>query len=185
MARAGDVIENQVSGERFTFRKTAAETDGQLLQFELALRPGGRVPIDHIHSKQEERFEVISGRATFRVGKTERELTAGESVVVPPGTAHSVRNDSGEETRIAVEFRPAMSTEFLFEAICRLAGEGKVSRSGLPNPLRMAVVARSLRDETYMAGVPVALQRAGIAVMAPLGRLLRYGPPLAGHDGGE
>lgn len=31
MAFSGQVLENPISGERFTFRKTAADTDGELL----------------------------------------------------------------------------------------------------------------------------------------------------------
>jgi mannose-6-phosphate isomerase-like protein (cupin superfamily) len=141
---------------------------------ELALRPGGRVPVDHIHARQEERFEVISGTARVRVGKTVRDLTAGESVAVPPGTVHRVWNETDEDVRVLVEFRPAMNTESLFEAICALARDGKVDRRGLPNPLRMAVVARALRDETYLAGIPIPVQRLGIAALAPLGRFLGY-----------
>jgi len=37
-------LENPVTGERFTFTDTSATTDGELLAFELALRPGGGVP---------------------------------------------------------------------------------------------------------------------------------------------
>ena len=39
MAKPGDVIENPVTGERIVFRKTARETNGELLQFELLLKP--------------------------------------------------------------------------------------------------------------------------------------------------
>ena len=41
MARAGETIENPVSGERFTFLRTARDTGGQFLELELAVRPGG------------------------------------------------------------------------------------------------------------------------------------------------
>lgn len=174
MARSGDVIENSVSGERFTFLRTASDTNGELLQFELLLRPGGGVPAEHIHARQEERFEVLSGTAQVRVGKTVRELTAGEAVVVPPGTPHVVRNQTGEEVRLRVEFRPAMQTEALFEIICALAKDGKVDRRGLPNPLRLAVIARELGQQDYVPGIPIVLQKVALTTLAPLGRLLGY-----------
>ena len=50
-----------MSGERFTFLKTAADTNGELLQFELVLRPGGRIPIVHRHAAQEEVAEIVEG----------------------------------------------------------------------------------------------------------------------------
>ena len=37
------------TGERFTFTHTAASTGGELLAFDLALSPGGAVPIAHVH----------------------------------------------------------------------------------------------------------------------------------------
>src|SRR4051794_32164692 len=61
MAYAGQVIENPVSGERITFRKTAADTNGELLEIDLELAPDGHVPGMHVHPTQTERFEIVSG----------------------------------------------------------------------------------------------------------------------------
>jgi len=49
MAHAGQILENPISGEKIIFRQTAAETDGELLAFELVLAPGGAVPGAHVH----------------------------------------------------------------------------------------------------------------------------------------
>src|SRR4051794_20346666 len=40
MAYTGQVIENPVSGERITFKRTAADTGGELLSIQLELSPG-------------------------------------------------------------------------------------------------------------------------------------------------
>lgn len=174
MVRAGDVLENPRSGERFTFVQTAAETNGKLLQFELLLRPGGRVPAAHLHARQDERFAVLSGTAHVVVDGVARDVRAGESVIVPPGTAHALRNESAEDALLRVELRPAMNTEALFEAMCALAMDGRVSRSGLPNPLRVAVLHRALRLEDYAPGIPIVVQKLAFLVLAPLGRALGY-----------
>ena len=42
MEYPGQTIENPVSGERITFRRTAAETNGELLAFDLELSRGRR-----------------------------------------------------------------------------------------------------------------------------------------------
>ena len=68
MITPGQTLENPVTGERFTFTDTAASTGGELLAFDFALRPGGAVPIPHVHPIQTERFEVVAGRMRFRVG---------------------------------------------------------------------------------------------------------------------
>ena len=44
MAYAGKVIENPVSGEKITFHKTAADTDGELLEITLELSPTAPSP---------------------------------------------------------------------------------------------------------------------------------------------
>ena len=44
MAHRGLILDNPLSGERFFFRETATDTDGERLVFELELPPGGRVP---------------------------------------------------------------------------------------------------------------------------------------------
>ena len=68
MAYAGQIIENPVSGERITFRETAADTGGELLAIDLELRPDGHVPGMHVHPIQEERFEVTDGTMRFKLG---------------------------------------------------------------------------------------------------------------------
>jgi quercetin dioxygenase-like cupin family protein len=70
MARQGDVVENPLTGERVTFLETVGDTGGDLLRFEYALPPGWFVPA-HIHPRQEERHEVLSGTLRGRVGGQE------------------------------------------------------------------------------------------------------------------
>jgi hypothetical protein len=56
-----------------------------------------------------------------------------------------------------------------------LAADGKTNRLGMPNVLRLAVIARHHFDTVQLPFVPVAAQRAALAVGAPLGRLLGFG----------
>ena len=44
MFRAGDTIENPVTGERLVFRATAAETNGELTAFDTYVQPNGESP---------------------------------------------------------------------------------------------------------------------------------------------
>jgi mannose-6-phosphate isomerase-like protein (cupin superfamily) len=175
MARAGQMIENPVSGERFTFLKTAADTNGELLRFELVLRPGGRIPIAHRHAAQEERFEIVLGTVRARVRGGWRDLSAGESIVIAPGTAHVLRNESSAEARMIGELRPAMRTEDVFEVMCALAQESKVGKSGLPSPLRLAVLSHALGQQDYAPGIPIVVQKAAFVVLSAVGRMMGMG----------
>ena len=172
MAKQGDVIENPKTGERIVFRQTAQDTNGELLQFDLFLKPHGFVPVEHIHSQQEERVEVISGSAGYRLGGKEESLSAGQAAVLPLRISHTLWNDTDDETHLVMEVRPALSMETVLETLFGLARDGKTNDKGMPNPLHGALLAREY--ELFLAGPPIPLQRAGMAVLAPLARLLGY-----------
>ena len=70
---------------------------------------------EHVHPYQEERFEVQSGTACFRMRGQERDVGAGETIVVPAGTPQIWWNAGEEEARLIVKFRPALRTETCFE----------------------------------------------------------------------
>jgi mannose-6-phosphate isomerase-like protein (cupin superfamily) len=93
MAYTGQRLENPASGERITLRRTAAETNGEVLAIDLELPAGGRVPGgQHIHPLQEERFEVVEGTMRFRMGHRRIVAGPGEVVVVPAGQKHDFAN---------------------------------------------------------------------------------------------
>lgn len=70
--------------------------------------------------------------------------------------------------------RPALGFESLIETMFTLAAEGKTNRKGMPNPLRLAVVAKAHFDTVRLPFPPAWLQRAALGLGAPLGRLLGY-----------
>jgi quercetin dioxygenase-like cupin family protein len=85
MARSGDVLENPVTRERMVCREVARDTGGELLQADLSVGPGGFVAAEHIHAKQEDRFEVVAGLLKLRFDGTVKTMRAGEVAVVPAG----------------------------------------------------------------------------------------------------
>ncbi len=70
--------------------------------------------------------------------------------------------------------RPALQFEALLETMFALAADGKTNRKGMPNPLRLAVIARHHFDDVRLPFPPVWLQRLGLALGAPVGRALGY-----------
>lgn len=175
MAKAGDIIEHPVTGERLIFRKTAQDTAGELLQGELIMKPHGFVAAAHIHPLQEERFEVLSGSIRFRMNGIEKEFQKGESIIVPAGTPHVWWNDSDMEARVLGEFRPALRTEEFFETFFGLAQAGKVDKkTGLPNPLILALIMREFKEEVCLAQPPLPVQNVLFGVLGSIGRLFGY-----------
>jgi mannose-6-phosphate isomerase-like protein (cupin superfamily) len=173
---AGDTIENPITGERIVFNKTSAETNGEAVEIEVYVRPGGVVAAAHVHPYQTERFEVISGRIGMKLGRRKLEAGPNDIVVIEPGTPHKFWNAGDEELRFVTVIKPALQFERLLETMFGLAVDGKTNRKGMPNPLRLAVIAREHFDDVRLPFPPVWMQRAGLALGAPVGRLAGYEP---------
>ncbi len=166
MAYRGQTLENPASGERITFRETTADTAGELLAIELELPAGRRVPGgQHIHPKQEERFEVVEGTMRFTMGRKRVVAGPGEVVVVPPGQKHDFANVGDRAALVRVEVRPALEMERLFETAVGLAEGGRTMLGGIPRPLDLALFTQEFEDEVQGAFPPRWLQRT---VLAPL-----------------
>ena len=162
----GQTLENPITGERFTFTDTAATTDGELLAFDLALRPGGAVPIAHVHPIQTERFEVLEGQMRFRLGLRTRLAGPGDVVEVAPGVIHSFANAGEEEARLHVEVRPALAMEQMLAEVVALAEAGRMTERGMPrNLLDLAVLARKYDQEAHAPYLSMGVQRM---LLAPL-----------------
>jgi quercetin dioxygenase-like cupin family protein len=175
MAKAGDELLNPVTGLRTVFRKTAAETSGELLQVDWIGEPSWTTGPDHIHPRQEERFEVLSGRLGLRADGIERVHGAGDVIVVSAGSPHAAWNAGDDEVHVLVDFRPALRTETAFETLAGLARDGKTARAGVPkNPLQLALILREFEKEIYFVRPPLAIQRVILGALAFVGRLLGY-----------
>lgn len=174
MIHSGDRLENPVTGEVMIFRHTARETGGETVLVETIVRPGGFVAAAHVHPHQTERFEVLDGRLGLQVGSQRRVARRGEVATVEPGEAHRFWNAGETAVRFLCEVRPALEFESLIETMFTLARQGKTNRKGMPNPFRLAVIARSHFDTVRLPFPAAWLQRAALAVGASLGRLLGY-----------
>ena len=174
MAKAGDTMENPVSGQHLIIQKTAQDTGGELLEVEsVYTKPTPSRPPTHYHPRQEERFEVLAGRLNVLVDGQERALEEGEVLILPPGVPHEMwAAEAG--ARVNWQTRPALKTEAFFETVWGLAKDGKVNDKGAPNLLRVALIAREYEDEFRLTSPPWAVQRALFGLLAPVGRLLGY-----------
>jgi len=114
MARRGLTLTDPTTGQTITFRQTAADTGGALLELETTYDPTGGKPPMHRHPTQDERFEVLEGELHVRLARKRRTLRAGERLDVPAGTSHAMHGAA----RVRWEVRPALETESFLEAVC-------------------------------------------------------------------
>jgi len=173
--RSGQTIENPVIGERITFLKTARDTGGEYVLVEAAVAPGGSVA-SHVHPYQTEEFEVLSGSLEFRRDRDKVVAGDGDSVTVDPGTVHRFKNFGEDEARFIARVSPALEFESFLETMFALAADGKTNKKGMPNPVRMAVIANAHFDDVRAPLVPGAIQKAALAAGAAVGRLMGYQP---------
>jgi quercetin dioxygenase-like cupin family protein len=174
MIRTGDTLRNPVTGEQLHFVKTSADTGGEYVLVEVTVEPNGFVAAAHVHPYQTETFEILNGTVHFQLGKETVVANTGDTLRVEPGTAHRFWNAGATPAWFSAEVRPALGFESLIETMFALAADGKTNRKGLPNPLRLAVIAKAHFDDVRLPFPPAWMQQFGLALAAPLGWLLGY-----------
>jgi quercetin dioxygenase-like cupin family protein len=189
MAYAGQTITNPISGETITFRRTAADTNGEYLEIDLELTADGHVPGAHVHPEQEERFEVLEGTMKFRMGMKTIVAEAGDVVTVPKGKVHKFKNAGDGVARARVTVTPALKMEELFETTVDLAKEGATLHTGMPKPLHLALFIREYAREVRAPFPPAPVVRATTAPLAAIARGRghgeRYGDAVEPRAGGR
>ena len=114
MIKPGDVLHAPNLGLRFEIRRTAAETGGELTEFDVVGRPRGFVAAAARAPRPPERFEVIEGSMTLTTDGRTRILGPGETAETPPGTVHRhFGAGPGPAASASRSDRPARVEEFL------------------------------------------------------------------------
>jgi mannose-6-phosphate isomerase-like protein (cupin superfamily) len=151
MVKPGDVLEAPKLGVRIEFRVTAAESGGELTEFDVIGRPRGFIVQPHVHHGQSERHEVIEGSMAFKRDGRTRILAPGESVETPPGTVHKHWPAGTGPGRIRVQLRPSGRAEAFLEDLARMDRDGELTRSGFPKPVPGARMVLDHLDDTHGA----------------------------------
>lgn len=186
MARAGQLFENPVTGERMFFRQTAYETAGTVLDIEFWVKPNSQAGLAaHIHPYFAEQIEIIAGFAHYRVGRSELPAKEGDVVILPQNVAHIHPWNMGEDTlhwRKITQFekpetKMLLASADFFESLYALAQQGRVKKNGLPkNLLQTVVLLQALEPSAYVANFPLWLQRPLFGLLAAFGRMLGCKP---------
>lgn len=126
----------------------------------------GNPPPAHVHPAQDERFEMLEGRLSVRLGRAPvRELTAGEVLEIPRGTAHRMWNARSEPARVRWETRPAGRTEQWWAALDGARRDGE----RMPPLPTLAALLTEYRD-VFRLGAPQVIMRPLLRALALLDR---------------
>lgn len=163
-------------GMRWEIMRSTADTEGELLEAANVLNLGFAAPPLHIHPTAEESYAVVAGTLDVCVGREWRKVAAGESVTVPAGTPHTLKNDSGAEVRLVNVHKPALEFERFFRRLHALAISGAVTFP--PKGLRSAILLSMLFTDHPQEIVSVKPSRRFMKVLAGAGKMLGYKLPL-------
>ena len=112
-------------GSLAEIKATAADTGGQMTIIEITEPPGYEAPL-HVHHNEDEAFWILAGDATFEVGDTTIEASAGDYAFGPRDVPHRYTvGDSG--CRMLFILTPGG-----FEGLVREMGEPAGSRTVPP-----------------------------------------------------
>jgi len=163
------VLRNPVTQDVVTLHAPRPTGARDVLVFTTNLPSGASGSPPHRHSQLTEAFEVLEGFVTFRIGRTDRILQAGDTVTVRPNAIHGFRNASGAPAVLRCTVTPGEGFEKFLRGIQAAAEAGQTNAAGLPRDPRR--LARLLLDaDFHFPGIPMALQRTlfrALAALAP------------------
>ena len=177
-------FENPNVGQRSRIVTLPGETGGREFVLEYINQPFGgehAVPA-HLHTAYMETFEILKGRARYRLGSETKTALAGERVAMPRLVPHvHPWSDSDEDLHVRQvadanppDLRGLNASLQAAITIQGLAKAGRVNAKGLPNLLQLGVLIDTTMPATYLAGPPIVLQRVLFGTLGWLGRLAGY-----------
>jgi mannose-6-phosphate isomerase-like protein (cupin superfamily)/uncharacterized protein YndB with AHSA1/START domain len=147
-------------GVRVEILRTAAQTDGELLEADVVGRARGFLAQTHVHARQVERLEVLEGALELGVAGRVRRLGPGEAIEVPPGTPHRQRPGGQGPGRVRIQVRPAGRTEEFLHRLAQMSAAGGFLPGGWPRPLAGAALLLDFATEGHAARPPLSVQTA-------------------------
>lgn len=77
---------------------------------EACVPPGGSTLL-HRHHESEELYHIVSGAGRMTLGDAEFAIVPGDTLLIPPGTPHCLRNTGNETLRLLCCCSPAYRHE--------------------------------------------------------------------------
>ena len=76
-----------------------------------AIVPTGKKTLLHKHHHTEEIYHITQGRGMMALGEKIFNVTAGDTICIPPGTSHQIENTGNVDLRLLCCCSPAYSHE--------------------------------------------------------------------------
>lgn len=173
MPEKGQILNNPANGDSYEFLEIARDTNGAQVTMKAIIKSKGQLVPKHFHVFQDETFEVISGQLKVWVDGQTRTISAGEKVLLPKNVPHNHYNDEDTPVTYIHSVTPALDFELLIENLVGLAADGK-SKNGKYGLVQELVSLKYLDSKSYLADIPVGVQKILMNIIAPIGRIFGY-----------
>jgi quercetin dioxygenase-like cupin family protein len=167
------VLTSPTTKNSFEFIETAKESNGEhVIMRGTIYSKGANVP-NHIHTLQEETFEVVSGQLTILENGAKRILSAGDKITFPKNKPHNHYNDHDEAVTYIQTVTPALDMDYFLETLLGLDADGK-AKNGKYGLVQELVLLKYLDSKSFLADMPIGVQKILMNIIAPIGKLMGY-----------
>ena len=166
MVKPEAVLDIRPLGVVVELRRTAEDTGGAYVEFDVIGRGRGIIAAPHVHPQQTERHEVIEGAMALTIDGHKHLLRPGDPAVeVPAGATHTQRPHGPGTGRVRVQLHPAGGGEAFLRRLAELAAAGEFNRLGFPKPVAGAALLRDFSAVGHPPGPPRVQQALAGAVL--------------------
>lgn len=155
------------NGETLTITRSAAETNGQITEFEGTEEPGIGPPM-HVHFKQEEKVKVVTGKMRIKTLTKEFTLNEGQEYTFAKGEAHQFWNEGDQTLHYTGHVKPSNNYEYFIKQIYQSANEAKDDK---PAPFDAAFLLTKYKSEMDMLVIPKPVKIIVFPILLAIGKL--------------
>jgi len=162
-----DILKINKNGETLIITRSAAQTNGQLTEFEGTEEPGVGPPM-HVHYKQEEKVKVVKGKMRVKTLTKEFSLTEGQEYIFSSGEAHRFWNEGDQTMYYTGHVKPSNNYEYFIKHIYQSANEANDDK---PGPFDAAFLLTKYKSEMDMLVIPKPVKLIVFPILLVIGRL--------------
>ncbi|MGB5007263.1 MAG: cupin domain-containing protein [Ferruginibacter sp.] len=162
-----ETLQINKNGETLIITRPAAETGGQLTEFEGMDEPGIGPPM-HVHFKQEEKLKLLKGKLRVKTLTKEFSLAEGEEYIFAAGEAHRFWNEGTERNHYSGYVKPSNNYEYFIKQVYQSANEANDDK---PGPFDAAFLLTKYKTEMDMLVIPKPVKLIVFPILLFIGKL--------------
>ena len=155
------------NGEILIITKSSTETNGEITEFEGKEQPGIGPP-KHVHFKQEEMVEVLTGKMRIKTDKKEFSIGPGENYTFKPGEPHRFWNEGTELMHYRGHVKPAGNYEYFIEQVYNSANEANDDK---PSAFDAAFLLTKYKSEMDILEIPKPVKIVVFPILLLIGKM--------------